>query len=158
MNSQFKLPDFPDSNFEMKYSTWFGEQTLYMDDLPLERSNEKGKPFLIPSHAGKILKAYPKAGFPNIVRALVIDSIQYRIVERLKWYDFAIALLPFCLVFIFKGNSISIGIAVAISISNLEILRNNNSQSMKYLKVIGLTVFAAAVYYLMSQLFLAWNK
>ncbi|MEN5087067.1 hypothetical protein ABE426_11400 [Sphingobacterium faecium] len=153
MNSQFKLPNFPDSNFEIKYSTWFGEQTLYMDDLPLERSNEKGKPFLIPSHTGEIVKAYPKPGFPNIVKALVIDSIQYRIAERLKWYDFAIALLPFCFVFIFKGNSISIGIAVAVSISNLEILRNNNTRNMKYLKVIGLTVFAAAVYYVMLKLF-----
>lgn len=158
MNHQFTLPNFPDSTFKMKYSTWFGIQTLHKDDLPIKRSNEKGKPFLIPTDTGEMGKAYPKSGFPDIVRSLEINNIRYNIVEKLKWYDFAIALLPFCLVFIFKGNSISIGIAVAISISNLEILRNNNSQSMKYLKVIGLTVFAAAVYYLMSQLFLAWNK
>lgn len=152
MKYQFTLPNFPDSTFEMKYSTWFSEQTLYKDDLPLERSIEKGKPFLIPTDTGEILKAYPKAGIPAIVRALEIDNIQHWIVAKLKWYDIAIALLPFCLVFI--GSSLSIAIACATFIINLELLRVNNLGNIKYLKVIGMTVFALAVYYLTSQLFL----
>ena len=157
MNNQFTLPNFPDSTFEMKYSTWFGIQSLYKDDQLVERSTEKGKPFLIPSKTGEILKAYPKAGFPNIVQALEINNIQHNIVEKLKWYDFAIALLPFCLVFIFNGTGIIIGIALAAFLTNLDILRNNNTKNIKYLKVIGLTVAVAAFYFLAVQL-LEWNK
>lgn len=157
MNSQFTLPNFPDSIFEMKYSTWFGVQSLYKDDQLVEQSTEKGKPFLIPTETGEVLKAYPKAGFPNIVQALEINNIQHNIVEKLKWYDFAIGLLPFCLVFIFNGTGIIIGIALAAFPTNLDILRNNNTKKIKYLKVIGLTVAVAAFYFLAVQL-LEWNK
>ncbi|MEJ5145372.1 hypothetical protein [Sphingobacterium sp. MYb388] len=157
MNSQFTLPNFPDSTFEMKYSTWFGVQSLYKDDQLVERSTEKGKPFLIPSKTGEILKAYPKAGFPNIIQALEINNIQHNIVEKLKWYDFAIALLPLCLVFIFNGTGIIIGIALAAFLTNLDIIRNSNTKKNKYLKVIGVTVAVAAFYFLAVQL-LEWNK
>lgn len=153
MNSQFTLPYFPDSTFEMKYSTWFGIQSLYKDDQPLERSTEKGRPFLIPTETGELLKAYPKAGFPNIVQALEINNIEHNIVEKLKWYDFAIALLPFCVVSIFNGTAIIIGIALATFLANLDILRISTTKKNKYLKVIGLTVLAAVLSYISVQLF-----
>lgn len=152
MKYQFTLPNFPESIFEMKYSTWFGEQSLYKDDVPLERLMEKGKPFLIPTDTGEILKAYPKAGFPGIVQALEIGQIQHNIVEKLKWYDFAIALLPFCLVFIFNGKSILIAIALVAFLNNLDILRSNNTKKNKYLKVIGQTAVIAALYFVAIQL------
>ena len=153
MKYQFTLPNFPESIFEMKYSTWFGGQSLYKDEVPLERSPEKGKPFLIPTETGEILKAYPKNDFPGIVQALEIDQIQHNIVEKLRWYDFAIALLPFCLVFIFNGKSILIAIALVAFLNNLDILRSNNTQKNKYLKVVGLTVAIAALYFVAIQLF-----
>lgn len=148
MNHQFTLPNFPDSTFKMKYSTWFGIQTLHKDDLPIKRSNEKGKPFLIPTDTGEMVKAYPKSGFPDIVRSLEINNIRYNIVEKLKWYDFAIALLPFCWAFI--GNSFSIGIAFAAFITNIELLRNNTEGITKYLKVICFTLAAYSLHALMS--------
>lgn len=152
MKYQFTLPNFQKSIFEMKYSTWFGEQSLYKDDVPLERSKEKGKPFLIPTKSGEILKAYPKKDFPSIVQALEIDQIQHNIVEKLRWYDFAIALLPFCLVFIFNGKSILIAIALVAFLNNLDILRTNSTQKNKYLKVIGQTAVIAALYFVAIQL------
>lgn len=83
MNSQFTLPNFPDSNFEMEISFWTGKQILHKDKVLLERSTERGKPFLIPNHNGDILKAYPKATFPEIVPALEIDNIKYNVIEKL---------------------------------------------------------------------------
>lgn len=148
MNSQFTLPNFPDSVFEMKYSTWFGVQSLYKDDQLVERSTEKGKPFLIPSKTGEILKAYPKAGFPNIIQALEINNIQHNIVEKLKWYHIALALLPFC--WTFNGGSVGIGIAVAAFITNIELLRDNTEGNTKYLKVICFTLAAFSLQALMS--------
>jgi len=147
MKYQFTLPNFPESIFEMKYATWFVKQSLYKDDVPLERSKEKGKPFLIPTDTGEMLRAYPKADFPGIVQALEIDHIQHNIVEKLKWYDFAIALLPFCLVFIFNGKSILIVIALVAFLNNLDILRSNNTPKNKYLKVIGQTAVIVALYF-----------
>jgi len=79
MKHQFTLPSFPDSNFEIEVSFWTGKQTLYKDEVLVERSSEKGKPFLIPNHNGGILKAYPKATFPEIVPALEIDNIKHNV-------------------------------------------------------------------------------
>lgn len=99
-----------------------------------------------------MLRAYPKADFPGIVQALEIGQIKHNIVEKLKWYDFAIALLPFCLVFIFNGKSILIAIALVAFLNNLDILSSNNTKKNKYLKVIGQTAVIAALYFVAIQL------
>lgn len=57
MKHQFTLPALPDSNFEIEVSYWTGKQTLYKDEVPVERSTEKGKPFLIQDNKGDIVKS-----------------------------------------------------------------------------------------------------
>jgi len=66
MKYQFTLPEFPNSNFEMQTSFWTGKSKLFNDEIPVQQSTEKGKPFLIPNSEGQFINAYPKAAFPDI--------------------------------------------------------------------------------------------
>lgn len=159
MNSQFTLPNFPDSTFEMKYSTWFGTQSLYKDDQLVERSTEIGKPFLIPDSNGKIVKAYPKSAFPAIIPVLEINDIKYSIVERLPWYQMAFALLPFLLAFIGGGalGAVLAGVIGAVaSLLNLLILRSDQFGKIKYLYVINVTLIAYASYFFYEAMIKKW--
>ncbi|MDH5826679.1 hypothetical protein ACFX5U_10440 [Sphingobacterium sp. SG20118] len=149
MKYQFTLPAFPNSKFEMDISFWTGKSKLFKDETQVERSTEKGKPFLISDPNGDFVKAYPKPSFLDIVPTLQIDDIKYSIVERLPWYLMIFALLPFLLVF--TGGGLGGGIGAVASLFNLQILRDNNAGNIKYLKVIGVTCAAFSVYFLIAQ-------
>lgn len=155
MKHQFTLPDFPNANFEIEVSFWTGKQTLYKDNSPVERSAEKGKPFLIPDNSGDIVKAYPKATFPDILPVLEINKLKYNIVEKLKWYEAVLAVMPFSIVFI-GGGALGGGIGAIAFILNLQLLRNEDNANIKYLKAICVTMAAFAIYFLVSTVIWGW--
>jgi len=150
MKYQFTLPDFPDSNFEIEVSFWTGKQTLYKDEVLVERSSEKGKPFLIPDNNGDIVKAFPKSAFPDIIPVLQINNLKYNIVEKLKWYQAVLAVMPFSIVFI-GGGALGGGIGAVAFMLNLQLLRSEDNGNLKYLKAIGVTIAAFAIYFLISK-------
>lgn len=155
MKHQFTLPAFPKSNFELDIAFWTGKQIIYKDDVAVERSTEKGKPFLIPNSNGEIVKAYAKPAYPDIVPVLVIDNNKYNIVEKLKWYEAILVIFPFSIVFI--GGGALGGIIGALGyIYNIQLLRNDDSKSLKYLKAIGVAIAAFAVYFLVSAVIWTW--
>ncbi|MEJ5145371.1 hypothetical protein [Sphingobacterium sp. MYb388] len=155
MNHQFTLPDFPDSNFEIEVSFWTGKQTLYKDEVLVERSSEKGKPFLIPDNNGDIVKAFPKSAFPDIIPVLQINNLKYNIVEKLKWYQAVLAVMPFSIVFI-GGGALGGGIGAVAFMLNLQLLRNDDNGNLKYLKAIGVIIAAFAIYFLLSAVIWGW--
>lgn len=154
MKHKFTIPNLPDSNFEIEVSFWTGKQTLYKDNEPVQQSTEKGKPFLIPDNNGGIVKAYPKASFPEIVPALEIDNIKYNVIEKLPWHQSALSLLPMLLVF--TGGGIGGGIGAVASLYNMQLLRDNRPGIGKYLKVIGVTCAAAALYFALAIVIKKW--
>ncbi|MEJ5144443.1 hypothetical protein [Sphingobacterium sp. MYb388] len=159
MNSQFTLPNFPDSTFEIEVLFWTGKQILYKDEVLVERSVEIGKPFLIPDSNGKIVKAYPKSAFPDIIPVLEINDVKYSIVERLPWYQMAFALLPFLLAFIGGGalGAVLAGVIGAVaSLLNIVILRNDQFGKIKYLYVINVTLIAYASYFFYEAMIKEW--
>ncbi|NJI74047.1 hypothetical protein HCX49_12620 [Sphingobacterium kitahiroshimense] len=155
MKHQFTLPDFPDSNFEIEVSFWTGKQTLYKDEVFVERSSEKGKPFLIPDNNGDIVKAFPKSSFPDIIPVLQINNLKYNIVEKLKWYQAVLAVMPFSIVFI-GGGALGGGIGAVAFMLNLQLLRNDDNGNLKYLKAIGVIIAAFAIYFLLSAVIWGW--
>lgn len=94
MRYQFTLPNFHNTYFEMKISTWLGKQILCKDDILVEQSTEKRKPFLTSDTNGNTLKVYPKTAIPEIVPDLEINNKKYTTVEKLPWYQMVFALLP----------------------------------------------------------------
>lgn len=149
MKHQFTLPSFPDSNFEIEVSFWTGKQILYKDEVLVERSVEIGKPFLIPNDNGGIVKAYPKATFPDIIPVLEINDLKYNIVEKLKWYQAVLAVMPFSLAFI-GGGALGGGIGAVASLFNLQILRNEKLGKIRYLYVVNVTIATYAVYFFLA--------
>lgn len=159
MKHQFTLPNFPDSTFEIEVSFWTGKQILYKNEVLVEQSVEIGQPFLIPDSNGKIVKAYPKSAFPDIIPVLEINDIKYSIVERLRWYQMAFALLPFLLVFIGSGalGAVLAGVIGAVaSLLNIVILRNDQFGKIKYLYVINVTLIAHASYFFCEAMIKEW--
>lgn len=155
MKHRFSLPAFPNSNFQIEVSFWTGKQILYKDEVLVERSVEIGKPFLIPDSNGKIVKAYPKAAFPDIIPVLEINNLKYNIVEKLKWYQAVLAVMPFSIVFI-GGGALGGGIGAVAFMLNLQLLRNDDNGNLKYLKAIGVIIAAFAIYFLVSAVIWGW--
>lgn len=170
MKATFQLPDFPNSNFEIETSVWTGKHKLFMDTVQLEQSKEKGKPFLIPSSDGTVVKAFPKPALPDFMPMLEINGIKNQTAKRLTTFQYVIALLPFSLVvysnIIFNESidgaivgtmirgAISGAISALASIINVSILRKEGNEKLKYAKVSGIIMTSYIVYTLVTRAFL----
>ena len=152
MKHSFTLPYFPHSNFEIETSLWTGKSKIWKDGELFERSSDQGKPFLIPSESGEVFKIYPKSSFPDLIPDLEVNGIKHAIVERLAWYQYAVALLPMILIFI--GGGLGGGIGAVSSIYNLQTFRTADSNVIKYVKVIAVSVLAYIVYLVAAYLLL----
>jgi len=151
MRQEFTLPQFPSSSFEIETSIWTGKSKLWKDGELFERSSDQGKPFLIFSESGELYRIYPKPSFPDLIPSLEINGIKHTIVEKLPWHQYALALLPMILIFI--GGGLGGAIGAVSSIYNIQIFRTEGSDILKYLKVIGITIFAYFSFLIISQLF-----
>jgi hypothetical protein len=148
MKHSFQLPDLPGSDFVIETSLMSGKSILYKDNVPVEQSREKGKPYLIPTPAGNFLKAYPKRVPLEFVPTLEIDGTVHHIVAKLSWYEYLIGGLPFMLVFI--GGLIGGALGAAGMVTNYSVFRGESTATVKYLKIIGITVGVYFAYFLLA--------
>ena len=148
MKHVFELPDFPQSSFVIESSFWTGKSIIYQDGVQVEQSKEKGKPFLLKSSDGQILKAYAQNKLPEMVPELEINGIKYEIIEKLEWYQYAIGGLPILLVFV--GGAIGALIGIFASINNFKIFRSEGTTLSKYVKVTGIVVLAYLAYLVLA--------
>ncbi len=150
MRHSFTLPKFPDAVLEIETSIWTGRTKLFKDGVELERSSEKGKPFLAESDAGETIKIYPKAAIMELTPQLEIDGIKYSTQEKLPWYQNVVALLPMLLIFV--GGGLGGGIGAVGSILNLKTFKGDGPTTTKYLKVIGISILSYVLYVLVAYL------
>ncbi len=150
MKQTFELPDFPNSSFEIETSLWTGKTTLHKDNVKIDRSKEKGKPFLISKTNGDIVKAYPKSSFPEFIPTLEINGNKYQIVEKLQWFQYILGGLPILLLFV--GGAIGGAIGAVGSMVNFSIFRQDGPETLKYLKVIGVVIVSFSLYFILSAL------
>jgi hypothetical protein len=143
MKYQFRLPTIQNSIFELHASIWSGKYTLLKDGIPVERSTEKGRPFLIPDNAGREVRAYPKRT-SDFAPALEINGERFRVVRLLKWYQYAIGALPLGLLFI--GGAMGGVVGVVGTMLSYEILRQDGSAAIKYLKLAGIVIGSFVLY------------
>ncbi|MNK21758.1 hypothetical protein D3C87_400250 [compost metagenome] len=148
MKYLFNLPDFPDSSFVMQITFWTGKQILFKNGALVEQSGEKGKPFLIPDENETVVKAYPKPSLPDFAPILIINGEKHRIVAKLPWYQLVLALLPLLLLY---GGALGGGAGAIAAMLNMQVFRNEDSAAVKYFKVIGITIAAFAVYFLLVR-------
>ncbi|MDR2283803.1 MAG: hypothetical protein LBE37_11365 [Sphingobacterium sp.] len=151
MKHPFALPHFPDAFLEIETSIWTGRTKLFKDGVELERSSEKGTPFLAESDAGETIKIYPKATFTELTPQLDIDGIKYSTQEKLPWYQNVLALLPMMLLII-VGSGLGGGIGAVGWILNLKTFKGDEPSATKYLKVIGISILSYVLYVLIAYL------
>lgn len=146
----FKLPDFPNSNFALEVSIWTGRSKLFMNNQQLERSKEKGKPFLIPKGNNEFLKAFPKQSFPDLIPTLEVNGVKNNIAEKLKWFQYLLGGIPILLLFF--GGVLGAVIGVIATMTNYNIFRQEGILINKYLKVIGIIVSSLIIYLVLITL------
>lgn len=152
MRNSFTLPHFPDAILEIETSIWTGQTKLFKDDVELERSTEKGKPFLVESDAGETIKIYPKVTFTELTPQLEIDGIKYSTQEKLPWYQNVLALLPMMLLIIIGGGGLGGGIGAIGWVLNFKTFKGDEPATIKYLKVIGISILSYVFYMLLAYL------
>lgn len=152
MKYSVTLPQFENAQLELEISIWTGKMKLWKDDVLFERSSEKGRPFRVPNSVGEIVEIYPKFTAPDMVPALEIDGVKHNIVEKLPWYQYALAFIP--LLMIFGGGALGGAIGGMATVLNLHSFRSEESDLMKYLKVLGVTAMAYFIVLALSFVFL----
>jgi hypothetical protein len=150
MITQFTLPDYPNDNFEIERSEMTAKMKLTRNGVELEQSNEKGKPFLLIQDNGTIEQLFVKGGFPDFAPFLELNGEKIEIVEKLKWFQYAIGGLPLLLIFV--GGLIGGGIGGGLSAYNFSVFRGGDTETMKYVKVIGITILGFVAYLALSML------
>lgn len=151
MKQKFELTDFPNCKFEITTSIFTGKSKLYMNDVELKKSSEKGKPFVIPKADGTTAFAFPKQSFPDFAPKLEINGEIYRTASQLKWYEYTIGGLPILLVV--SGGLIGGILGFVASIKNFNILREEKNTTIKYGKVLGILLLSFITYILLVTLF-----
>lgn len=144
MKHTFTLANFPGSNFEIETSIWTGKSKLTKDNVSIEQSNESGKPFLIPDRTGNIVKAFPKKSLPDFGPSLEINGVKNHIFKKLEWYQYTLGALP--ILMLFFGGAIGGGIGGVATMINFNIFREEGSEPLKYLKVVGVIIAAFLLY------------
>lgn len=150
MTYTFSLPDWPNAIFQMEHSIWTGKTLLFKDNHTVEQLTEKGKPFLIKKTDGEAVMAYPKMALPDLIPILEIEGIKHQVAPKLQWYEYAIGGLP--LLLIFMGGAIGGGLGAAASVINYNLFRGTESNTIKYIKVIGVIIACYALYWFIAAL------
>ncbi|MEO6303023.1 MAG: hypothetical protein ABIP51_07605 [Bacteroidia bacterium] len=148
MKQHFQLPDFPNSNFEIETSIWTGKSKLLKDNVLIEQSSERGKPFLIPNKNGELIKAFPKPSLPDFAPTLEINGTKHQIVEKLKWFQYVLGGLPIILLFV--GGAIGGAIGALGVMLSYNAFRQEGTETSKYLKVIGFVLGSFVLYFVIA--------
>jgi hypothetical protein len=152
MKYDFKLANFPNSNFDIKVSMLTGKYILRKDGIEIERSKEERKPFLIPNINGGVLKAYPIQKFPDLVpNILEIDGIKYNIISRLKLYQYIIGGIPFVLIIV--GGLIGGVIGYLGTMISYDLFRQKGSETVNVIKVVGIVIVTAMLWFVIAAIF-----
>jgi len=151
-NFEFTLPDFPTDRFEFENNIFTGKATLKQNGVIVERSTEKGKPFLIKRTNGEVVKAFTKGNFPDIsVPILNIEGKKHAMAAPLKWYEYLFGGLP---ILIILGGGILCGmIGGAATVINYTFFRKESSTAQKYLSVLGVNLASFIILLFVGGLF-----
>lgn len=149
----FNLPDFPNHLFDMETNIFTGKSKLTQNGILVNQLTEKGRPFLLKTNEGVIVKAFPKNTLPDFALSLGINGTKHRISKKLKWYEYVLGGFPILLLFI--GGAIGGGLGAMSTIMNYSIFRDEEtSTTSKYLKVVGIVILSYLVYFLLYTLLL----
>jgi len=145
-NFKFTLPEYSNNSFEFESNIFSGKSTLKQNGAFVEQSKEKGKPFLIKTENDEIVKAFPKASFPDFsAPVLKINDKKYKMTESLKWYEYVFGGLP--IVLIFGGGLIGGAAGGVATVINYTIFREEAPVANKYLKVLGVNILCCLLYF-----------
>jgi hypothetical protein len=149
MKHTFQLTDFPDSSFVIETCIWNGGTKLFMNNAPVIRSGETGRPFLVPATNGNYIKVFTRQSFRGLfVPALEINGKQNHVVEKLNWLHYTLGSFPILLLFV--GGVIGGAMGGMGMVATFSIFIQQGSIVSKYIKVTAAIMGIFIVYFLFT--------
>ena len=156
MKYHFSLPQLPDTAIDVEKSYWSGKKSVWANGKACAQaahSSRRAPKFIIPVPDGteKVLGITPSPFFDDGL-TVSLDGATIPIPAPLKWYEYIMGCLPVFLVFI--GGAIGGLIGGIGACCNFKIVRGSLSMPLKILAALGVTLIAAALYFVFAFLFM----
>jgi len=149
MNYSFTLDELPGQELMLRSSIWTGKVQLFVEGNEMERSAEKGRPFIVPGRHGEV-RIRVKQTFPDYSPKLFVNNRALRLERPLVWHEYLVSGLPILLLFV--GGALGGGIGMGASLYNFQHIRKETTLVTKYLTIAGITIGAFLAYILLAWL------
>ena len=150
MEWRFALPGSSTASCRLEKSMWLGQLRLWYQGREIPRSNEKGKPFLIPGVAsGTSVRVHVKGGGLDLP-AIEVDGVQVMLGRPLSMLEYAIGGIPLVLVFV--GGAIGGASGAVGAMFNYRLLREAESNSTKVLGVLAVSGLSFLAYAILASI------
>lgn len=157
MEYKVNIPGFEGRQIILKCGGFFSGPSLKVDGRPAQKGKKKGDLLLVRNDGTKVVVRLNIANFLDPVPQVVVNGKKLKVVEPLKWYQWAWAGAPILLIFIggFVGGLIG-GLAAAV---NGKVLRSDMNEISKYaltgivsvVAIIGFLILAALIGTLLQE-------
>ena len=125
----------------------FTSPELFVEGRPAAKGKKRGE-FVIPKEDGSQKIVTFKNKFLDPVPDLIIDNIEFKLTEPLKWYQWLWAGLPVLL--IFTGGLIGAFIGFFATSFSARIFRSAEERITQYLLVALVSISAVIVYFIVA--------
>jgi hypothetical protein len=150
MEWRFALPGSTTAACRLEKSMWLGQLRLWHQGKEIARSNEQGKPFLIPNAAtGKPVRVQVKGGGLD-VPSIDVDGVQVLLGRPLSTLEYVVGGIP--LVLVFLGGAIGGASGAVGAMFNYRVLREAKSTSTKVLGVLGVSALSFLTYVVLASI------
>ena len=129
---------------EITNSFWTGRKKIVFQGQCLNRTKEKGKPFILNMKDGIQKKIYVYGLYPDLVHKIKIDDKEIIIEKAFTPVEYIGACLPLLLLLI--GGALGGFIGGAAASINIRLLRTKQSKFIKFLQIFGITVVAIILF------------
>lgn len=143
MEFPVQLEGFESQNIVLQAAGLFSGTRLLVDGEPAAAGPKRGQ-LLLKRTNGEDAVVKFKAPFLDPIPNLIIDGEKVQVAQPLKWYQIALALLPF--IFAVAGGVIGIVIGLPASMYNMRVFRSEKSTTSKYVMVGLVSLFSAIVF------------
>ena len=144
MEVPVQIEGFEGQNIVLQAAGLFSGTQLLVNGEPAAKGPKRGQLLLTRNNGDDAVvkfKAPPLDPIPN----LIVDGEKIEVAPPLKWYQIALALLPF--IFAVAGGLVGIVVGLPAAMYNMRVFRSERPSRSQYITV-GLISLASAVVFL----------
>ena len=142
MQQTVQLKGFENQNIVLQAAGLFSGTQLLVNGEPASAGPKRGQLLLQRDNGEEAVVKFRNFffdPFPN----LLVDGEKVQVVEPLKWYQIALALLPFILAV--AGGLVGIVIGLPATMYNMRVFRSERSAVSKYVTTAVVSILSAVV-------------